>query len=146
MHLVVSIYDSLEWGLYISGNYSRLQNPWSAQSNQSFSLRLKKTNGVLAIPNAFSKNCEIAPTISPLFRNIFNVSLTSGVKLHIHLWNVVVRFIFCPQIYVNIRIFRGISESPLVFEITSVDYINLQHWIYVGKKTYIALIFFSYSI
>ena len=32
--------------------------------------------------------------ISPLFHNIFNISLTSGVKLHIHLWNVVVQFIF----------------------------------------------------
>ena len=28
------------------------------------------------------------------FLSIFNMSLTSGVKLHIHLWNVVVRFIF----------------------------------------------------
>ena len=31
--------------------------------------------------------------ISPLFYNIFNISLTSAVKLHIHLLNVVVRFI-----------------------------------------------------
>ena len=31
--------------------------------------------------------------ISPLFHNIFNRALTSGVKLHIHLLNVVVRFI-----------------------------------------------------
>ena len=31
--------------------------------------------------------------ISPLFHNIFNISLTSGVKLHIHLLNVAVRFI-----------------------------------------------------
>ena len=31
--------------------------------------------------------------ISPLFHNIFNISLSSGVKLHIHLLNVVVRFI-----------------------------------------------------
>ena len=28
-----------------------------------------------------------------LFHNIFNISLTSGVKLHIHLLNVFVRFI-----------------------------------------------------
>ena len=32
--------------------------------------------------------------ISPRFRTISNVSLTSGIKLHIHLWNMVVRFIF----------------------------------------------------
>ena len=31
--------------------------------------------------------------ISALFHNIFNMSLTSRVKLHIHLLNVVVRFI-----------------------------------------------------
>ena len=31
--------------------------------------------------------------ISPLFHNIFNILLTSGVKLHIHLLNVVGRFI-----------------------------------------------------
>ena len=32
--------------------------------------------------------------ISPLFHNIFNISLISGVKLYIHLLIVVVRFIF----------------------------------------------------
>ena len=32
--------------------------------------------------------------ISPLFHNIVNISLTSGVKLHTHLLNVVARFIF----------------------------------------------------
>ena len=31
--------------------------------------------------------------ISPLFHNIINISLTSGVKLHIHLLTVAVRFI-----------------------------------------------------
>ena len=30
---------------------------------------------------------------SPIFYNIFNISLTSGVKLHIQLLNLVVRFI-----------------------------------------------------
>ena len=35
---------------------------------------------------------EIA--ISPLFHNIFNIPLTSGVKLHIHLLNVVIQFMF----------------------------------------------------
>ena len=38
------------------------------------------------------RNCSWG-AISPLFHNIFNISLTSGVKLHIHLLNVVVRFI-----------------------------------------------------
>ena len=44
--------------------------------------------------------------IAPLFRNIFfNISLISGVKFHIHLWNMVVRFIFSSQI-ANL-IYRG---------------------------------------
>ena len=62
-----------------------------------------------------------------LFSTIFSVYLFSGVKLHIHLWNVVVWFIFFSSIlqiwYVEIRISRSISESPLGFEITRVDYI-----------------------
>ena len=40
---------------------------------------------------------EIAPLKEPFvlfFLNIFNISLLSGVKLHIHLWHVVVWFIF----------------------------------------------------
>ena len=32
--------------------------------------------------------------ISPIFNNSFIISLTSGVKLHVYLLNVVVRFIF----------------------------------------------------
>ena len=66
--------------------------------------------------------------ISPLFHNIFNISLTSGVKLHIYLRNIVVRFIFSwplQVLYVEIRISRSILDSPLDFEITSVDCISL---------------------
>ena len=59
------------------------------------------------------------------FPEYFNISLTSGVNLHIHLWNVVVQFIFSSilQIYfVELRISRSISESPFDFEITRVDW------------------------
>ena len=45
-------------------------------------------------------------------------------KLYIHLWNVFVRFItsWILQIwYIEVLISRSISESPLDFEITSVD-------------------------
>ena len=52
--------------------------------------------------------------ISPLFHNIFNISLTSEVKLYIHLVNVVVRFIISSILqiyYVEIRISRSILES-----------------------------------
>ena len=69
------------------------------------------------------RNCS-SGAISPLFHYTFNISLTSGVKLHIHLLNVVVRFIFSslPQHwYVEVRISRSVSESPLEFEITKVD-------------------------
>ena len=62
--------------------------------------------------------------ISPLFHNIFNKPLTSRVQLHIYLSNVVVRIIFSSILqiwYVEVRISRGISESPLEFEITRVD-------------------------
>ena len=66
--------------------------------------------------------------ISPLFHNIFSISLFSGVKLHIHLWNVVVWFVFFSSIlpiwYVKIRISRSISESHLDFEIMRVDCIS----------------------
>ena len=51
------------------------------------------------------------------------VSLTSGVKLHIHMWNVVVPsyFFFFLQIwYFEIRISRSSSESSSDFEITKV--------------------------
>ena len=39
------------------------------------------------------KRGEIAPAISPLFHIILYIFLTSGVKLHIHLLDVVVQFI-----------------------------------------------------
>ena len=62
--------------------------------------------------------------IAPLFHNIFNIFLTSGVKLYTHLWNVVVRFIFSSILqisYVEERMSRSILEGPLDFEITGVD-------------------------
>ena len=65
--------------------------------------------------------------IAPLFHNIFNISLTSRVQLHIYLSNVVVRIIFSSILqiwYVEVRISRSISESPLEFEITGVDCSN----------------------
>ena len=69
------------------------------------------------------RNCSYE-AMSPLFHNIFKTSLTSGVKLHINLWNVVVRLIFSsiPQIWhIEVQISRSISASPLDFEKTRVD-------------------------
>ena len=51
------------------------------------------------------RNCSI----SHLFHNMFNISLTSGVKLHNYLLNVVVRFIVFPTIAT--LIFRGTDIS-----------------------------------
>ena len=50
--------------------------------------------------------------------------LASGVKLHILLWNLIVRFIFSSILkiwYVEVRISQSISESSLDFEITRDD-------------------------
>ena len=66
--------------------------------------------------------------ISPLFHNIFNISLTSRVQLHIYLLNVVNRIIFSSILqiwYVEVRISGSISEGPLEFEITRVDCIYI---------------------
>ena len=62
--------------------------------------------------------------ISPLFHNIFNIFLTSKVQLPISLLNVINQIIFSSILqtwYVELRISRSISESPLEFEITRVD-------------------------
>ena len=40
------------------------------------------------------RNCSSSWAISHLFHIIFNMSLSSGVKVHIHFWNAFVRFIF----------------------------------------------------
>ena len=67
--------------------------------------------------------------ISPLFHNIFNISLNSRVQLHIYLLNVALRIIFYSSLqiwYVEVRIYRSISESPLEFEKTRIDCIYLR--------------------
>ena len=72
------------------------------------------------------RNCSWG-AISPLFHNIFNISLTSRVQLHIFLLNVVNRISFSSILqiwYVEVRISRSILESPLEFEITRVDCIH----------------------
>ena len=52
--------------------------------------------------------------VSPLFHNIFSISLSSGVKLHIHLLNVVVRFIVF--LTSTTLIFRGTDISKCLRE------------------------------
>ena len=74
------------------------------------------------------RNCSWG-AISPLFHNIFNISLTSKVQLPISLLNVVNQIILSSILqtwYVELRISRTISESPLEFEITRVDCMSEQ--------------------
>ena len=75
------------------------------------------------------KRGEIAPKINfSSFPHYFiYIFLTSGVKLHIHLFNVVVQFIVF--LTLSTLIFRGmdissVSVSPLEFEITSQLYLK----------------------
>ena len=54
---------------------------------------------------------EIAP-IAPLFHNIFNISLSSGVKLNIRLLNVVVR---CIVFLTSATLIFGGTDIPKYF-------------------------------
>ena len=75
------------------------------------------------------RNCS-SGAISPLFQNIFNISLTSRVQLLVYLLNMVNRISFPPILqiwYVEVRISRSISDSPLEFEITRVDCISIMN-------------------
>ena len=59
-----------------------------------------------------------------LFHNIFNISLISGIKLNFQLWNVLFGLFFSSVLqiwYVEVQIYRSISESPLDSEIVRVD-------------------------
>ena len=83
------------------------------------------------------RNCSWG-AISPLFHNIFNISLTSKVQLPISLLNVVNRIIFSSILqtwYVELRISRSSSESPLEFEITRVDCICKSYSQFFQPKT-----------
>ena len=59
-----------------------------------------------------TKYCGKEEKFSPLFRNILNICVISGVKLRIHLWNVVVRLIFFLN-YTNL-ICRGTDISKCI--------------------------------
>ena len=92
------------------------------------------------------KRGEIAPKelfllFSTLFIYIYiYIFLTSGVKIHIHLLNVVVQFIVFLTLstlicrYVEVRISRSVSVSPLEFEITRVDCITILRSLIFGYK------------
>ena len=69
------------------------------------------------------RNCS-SEAISPLFHNIFNIYiLCKGVKLHMNLGHLVVRFYFLSSGNLICRStdILIILESPLEFEITRAD-------------------------
>ena len=112
-----------------SFNYSRLPLSRLRSSRIAAYLEVKicslfKHENLTTGKKILWKRGEIASNFHNIFNSFFNISLTSGVKLHNHLWNMVVRFIFSSTLqtwYVEVRICRSISESPLDFEITRVD-------------------------
>ena len=60
----------------------------------------------------------------PLSQKQTKQKKTKGFKLHVHLWNLVFRLVFSSVLqiwYVELRIFRSVSEGPFNFEITRVD-------------------------
>ena len=70
--------------------------------------------------------------ISPLFHNIFNISVTSGGKLLIHLLNVVVRFI----VFLNSAICRGTDISKCFKETLGIqDNQSQLYFPYFSTKT-----------
>ena len=97
-----------------------------SQSKKSSPFSIWKSNNRQQNIVKKRRNCSL-DAFSPLFHNIFNISLTSRVNLHIHLLNVVVRFIFSIW-YVEVRISRSISESPFDVELTRVDCIIVLLW------------------
>ena len=116
--------------------YSRLSLSRPRLSQITAYLKVK----ILSLPKhenltIYKKYCEkeeklLQGAISPLFHNIFNISLTSRIQLHIYLLNVVNRISFSSILhicYVEVRISRSISESPLEFEITRVDCIYVMY-------------------
>ena len=98
--------------------------------------RLSRSENLVSVKtwkfnNRWQSIVEKNGQISPLCHNIFNRSLISRVKLHIRLLNVVVCFIFSLILqiwYVELRIARSISDSPLNFAITRVDCTFGEKW------------------
>ena len=61
----------------------------------------------------------------PQYFQYIHVFLTKGVKLHSHLWNLVVRIVLSSILqiwYVEVRISRSVLDGPFDFEITRVDW------------------------
>ena len=92
------------------------------------------------------KRGEIAPKDFSSFPQYFEYISNLVVKLDIHLWNVVVRFIFSSVmqiLYVEVRISGIILESPLGFEITRVDCSDLSTIFLIYSHTLLTLSIFS---
>ena len=87
----------------------------------------------------------------PLFHNIFNISLTSGVKLYVHLWSVVVLSQTCKSDmsrYGYLEVFHRVlrlrdNESRLYYNVTG-GYIlqRLVHMIWYDPTPMINALFY----
>ena len=110
---------------YDQSIYSRLLLSWLCLSRITAHLEVKiwflfKHE---SLPTGNKLLWKRGASVPQYFQYILNF-LILGVKLHIHLWNVVVSFIFSSNLqfwYVEVRISRSILESPWDFEITRVD-------------------------
>ena len=127
--------------------YSRLSLSWLRLSRITAYLELKiwslfKHETLTTGNKILWERGEIA--ISPLFHNIFNISVSSGVKMWLFGYSF---FSSILQIlYVEVRISRSISESSLDFEITRVDCIlNPRHVECVLTGWFFFFFFFSSS-
>ena len=109
---------------------------WSLPKHENLTTgkKILWKRGEIAPKEQFKRrNCSQG-AISPLFHNIFNISPTLRVQLHIYLLNVVNWIIFSSILqiwYVEVRISRSISGSPLEFEVTRVDCRKIRHKLYV---------------
>ena len=117
---------SLFLKFYILNNYNRLSLSRPRLSRITAYLEVKiwslfKHENLTTDNKILWKKGEIAS----LFHNIFNISLTPGVKLRTYTFVKCGCSIYISSIlqtwYVEVRIYRSISDSPLEFEITRVD-------------------------
>ena len=109
---------------------SRITAYLEEKSDPCLTSILTSGNKILWIRGEIAPQEQFLP-FSTIFQHIFP---TKGVELHVHLWNLVVRLVFSSILhiwYVEVRIYRSVSEGPFDFEISRVD---CNHFKYRRKK------------
>ena len=121
-----SVKRPLQMCYHLSSKYSQLS--LSRLRLSRITTYLEETKLVLVLTqkskirsqNIVKKRSNFSP-FPQYFQYIF---LTKGVKLHSHLWSLVVRIVFSSLLqiwYVEVRISRSLLEGPFDFEIKRVD-------------------------